>query len=107
LCLWSLHGRVGHEFAHLGVDPANPASYRPEVLWYFGHLALLEPDAARERLRDVDLGSEMEILSYHVIDLARRVFRKHRWVNAGWASTAIALLAIVAAGTSLFVHAQF
>ncbi len=107
LCLWSLHGRVGQEFTRLGVDPANPASYRPEVLWYFGHLALLQPDAAKDKLRDVDLGFEIETLSYHVIDLAHKVLRKHRWVNAGWAFTALALIALVAAETSFFVRAQF
>jgi hypothetical protein len=34
------------------------------------------------------------------------VLRKHRWVNAGWILTAAALIALAAAGTSFFIHAQ-
>src|SRR6266536_5881613 len=107
MCLWSLHGGVGAEFARLGVNPDNPASYRPEVLWYFGHLANLKPDAAVEMLRRSDRTFEMDTLSYNVVDLAQKVLRKHRWVSAGWAFTALALIALVAAGVSFFVQARF
>jgi hypothetical protein len=103
LCLWSFHGRAKDEFDSLGVDPENPASYQPESLWYFGHVAHLEPGAVKERLRSVDRRFEIETLSYHVVDLAHKVLRKHRWVNAGWAFTALALIALVAAGASFFV----
>jgi hypothetical protein len=47
------------------------------------------------------------ILHHNVIDLSVKVLRKHRLVNAGWALTALALIALVAAGTSFFVRAQF
>jgi hypothetical protein len=100
LCLWSLHGRARAEFDGLRVDPEEPASYQPEVLWYFGHLAHLKRGAVKERLRSVDRRVEIETLSYHVVDLAHKVLRKHRWVNAGWAFTALALIALVAAGAS-------
>jgi Family of unknown function (DUF5706) len=103
LCLWSLHGRAKAEFDHLGVNPGEPASYQPEVLWYFGHVAYLKRDAVKERLRSVDRRFEIETLSYHVVDLAHKVLRKHRWVNAGWAFTALALITLVAAGASFFV----
>ncbi len=66
LCLWSLHGNAEKEFAHLGVDPGNPSSYRAEVLWYFGHLARLQPDAAVETLRRAGRQFEMQALSYNV-----------------------------------------
>ena len=102
LCLWSLHGKAKAEFDRLGVDPGEPASYQPEVLWYFGHLARLKPGAAKERLRSVDRRFEIETLSYHAVDLAHKVLRKHRYVNAGWAFTALALIALVAAGASFF-----
>jgi hypothetical protein len=106
-CLWSFHGNAKEEFAHLGVNPDDPASYRPEVLWYFGHLARLRSDAAVEALRRADRKFEAETLSYNVVDLSIKVLRKHRLVNAGWALTALALIALVAAGTSFFLHAQF
>lgn len=56
----------------------------------------------RERLRMVDRQFEIDALSYNIVDLARKVFRKHRLVNAGWAFTALALVALVIAGVSIF-----
>jgi hypothetical protein len=105
-CLWSVHGRVGKEFSRLGVDPNDPTSYRPVVLWYFRHLARLRLDRAVERLRRADLTLEAETLSYNVVDLSVKVLRKHRLVNAGWAFTALGLMALAAAGTSFFIRAQ-
>lgn len=106
LCLWSLHGRAGKEIAQLGVDRDDPSTYRPEVLWYFGHLANLRMDGAVQALRRADREFEVATLTYHVVELAQRVLRKHRWVNMGWAFTALALIALVAAGTSFFIRAQ-
>jgi hypothetical protein len=106
LCLWSLHGRAKEEVNKFGIDPEDPDpdpdSFPPEVLWYFGHLVHLERDAVKKRLRSVDRRFEIETLSYHVVDLAHKVLRKHRYVNAGWAFTALALIALVAAGVSIF-----
>jgi hypothetical protein len=106
LSLWSLHGRAQKDLTRLGVSPGDPDSYRPEALWYFGHVARLQPDAVTERLLKANSSFEAQALSYHAIDLARRVLRKHRWVNAGWILTAAALIALAAAGTSFFIHAQ-
>jgi hypothetical protein len=106
-CLWSFHGHAKEEFARLGVNPDDPTTYRPEVLWYFGHLAHLQWDAIAETLRGADQNFEAETLSYNVFDLSVKVLRKHRLVNAGWALTALALIALVAAGTSFFLRAQF
>jgi hypothetical protein len=106
LSLWSLHGRAVKDLARLGVNPGDPDSYRAEALWYFGHVARLQPDAVTERLLKADWSFEAQALSYHAIDLARRVLRKHRWVNAGWILTAAALIALAAASTSFFIRAQ-
>lgn len=107
LSLWSLHGKTTTEFTRLGVDPKNPGSYRAEALWYFGHVARLQPDAVTDKLLLADRSFEVQALSYHVIDLAHKVLRKHRWVNAGWILTALALITLAAAGTSFFIHVQF
>jgi hypothetical protein len=104
--LWSFHGRVKEEFARLDVDPGNPDTYRAEVLWYFGHLALLRPKEVAEKLRGAGPDYEATALSYNVVDLAARVLRKHRLVNLGWALTALQLIALIAAGTSFFIRAQ-
>lgn len=50
LCMWSRHGRPSRtEFARMGVDPRDSATYPPVVLWYFGDLAHLDPDTVAKR----------------------------------------------------------
>ncbi len=104
--LWSLHARARRDVKRADADPTAPESDRPEWLWYFGYLALLPRAAAEAKLRASDQRVETETLIYHIIDLARIVLRKHRWINAGWALTALALFALAAAGTSFFVHSR-
>lgn len=107
LCLWSMHGRAGKELVLLGVDPDNPDTYKAEALWYFGHLARLQAPAAVNAIRKADQSFEIDALSYNAVDLARKVYRKHRWVNAGWALMALSLITFAAAGVSFFLQAQF
>jgi Family of unknown function (DUF5706) len=106
-CLWSRLGKTakGH-VVQLGVRRDDPASYRPEVLWFFGHLAQLKTEPAAERLRQADRGFEIEALTYNVMLLSQNVLRKHQWVNAGWAFTALALLALIAGGASYVIRVQ-
>lgn len=106
-CLWSFHGHARRELARLGVEREDPGTYQPEALWYFGHLAHLRPDEVVKKLLKADQAFEARTLSYNVVDLSAKVLRKHRLVNAGWALTALALIALAAAGTSFFVRAQF
>jgi hypothetical protein len=106
LSLWSVHGKSKRQFARLGIDPSDPTSYRAEALWYFGDVARLRPDAVTESLLKADRPFEVQVLIYHVIDLANKVLRKHRWVNAGWILTALALIALAAAGISFVLHAR-
>jgi len=106
-CLWSFHGQAKRELARLGVDRDDPNTYQPEALWYFGHLAYLRSDAAVKQLLKADHAFEARTLSHNVVDLSVKVLRKHRLVNAGWALTALALIALVAAGTSFVVRTQF
>jgi hypothetical protein len=105
LSMWSLHGRAGSELSRLGIDPDDPCSYKGEALWYFGHLARLGHDAAVSALRQAGQETEAEALSFNVVDLARKVTRKHQWVNAGWALTAAGLIALAGATASLLASA--
>ena len=105
LSLWSLHGNSRADLEQLKVRPDEPASYRPEALWYFGHLALLQREAAVDTLLRGDRIDEAKALSYNLVDLARKVMRKHQWVNAGWALTAVALITLAGATASVLSHA--
>jgi hypothetical protein len=102
LCMWSLHGRSTRRMlARLGVDPRDAETYVPEVLWYFGHLGRLDAAGAADRLRGMGQEEEVRVLSFHIVELSQRVLRKHRWMNAGWAFTGLALVAVAAALVSL------
>jgi Family of unknown function (DUF5706) len=106
-CLWSRLGKTAKGLVvQLGVRRDDPTSYRPEVLWFFGHLAQLKTEPAAERLRQADRGFEIEALTYNVMLLSQNVLRKHQWVNAGWAFTALALLALIAGGASYVIRVQ-
>lgn len=106
-CMWSRHGtNYKGTFALLGVNPADPTSYRPEVLWYFGDLAHLEMGSAADLISRADRKFEITALSYNVVHLARIVLRKHRFVNAGWALTALGIASLILGAASIFVRAQ-
>jgi hypothetical protein len=106
-CLWSRHGANSKgTFALLGVDPERPDTYRPEVLWYFGDLAHLQMEPAAALISQADREFEKVTLSYNVVHLARIVLRKHRFINAGWALTALAIASLILAWASVFVRAQ-
>ncbi|MET9785556.1 Pycsar system effector family protein [Streptomyces canus] len=106
-CMWSRHGtNYKGTFARLDVNPEDPASYRPEVLWYFGDLAHLEMEAAVTLIGRADRTFEITALSYNVVHLSGIVLRKHRFVNAGWALTALGIASLILGGASVFVRAQ-
>ncbi|WP_406168373.1 hypothetical protein OIE52_24265 [Streptomyces canus] len=106
-CLWSRHGKnYKGTFARLGVRPEDPGTYRPEVLWYFGDLAHLDIETAATLIGQADARFEATALSYNVAHLAGVVFRKHRFINAGWALTALAIISLILGGTSFFIRAQ-
>jgi hypothetical protein len=103
--LLSQHDRhIRNDFAQLGVNPDDETTYRPECLWYFGHLASLRWRGVQNLLRDADEDFEVEVLTYNVHGLAKTVLRKHRLINAGWLLTSTALLSLIAAGAALLLH---
>lgn len=105
--LWSRHTvNTKKAFAKLEVDPSDLDSYRPEVLWYFGHLASLDHQAAAGMVGSADRNFEITALSYNLVDLSVVVLRKHRFVNLGWALTASAVIFVVIAGTDIYLRAQ-
>jgi hypothetical protein len=104
-CLWSQHRKSRRDFNMFGVDPSNPATYHSAILWYFAHLAQLPVESTVERLRHVDREAEVDTLAFGITRLAGKVLRKHRLINAGWAFSAVALLAITATGVSVLTRA--
>ncbi|CAA9474897.1 MAG: hypothetical protein AVDCRST_MAG65-1051 [uncultured Solirubrobacteraceae bacterium] len=89
-----------HDFRSRGVNPSDEATYAPAVMWFFQHVADLEPDAfARAMLRpDRDLA--VRSLAASAVPLARNVVRKHRWVNRGFFFAGAVLLFFLGAAVS-------
>ncbi|MFI9561628.1 Pycsar system effector family protein [Nonomuraea endophytica] len=106
-CLHSRHNyNIRTDFAQLGIVADNQATYRPEGLWYFGHLATLRWQWVAEALRAADDDAEILTLTYNVHGLAKVVLRKHRLINTGWTLTSLGLIALIAAAASLIVRSQ-
>jgi hypothetical protein len=103
--LLSRHMRHNRDdLAYLDVDPDRPATYRPEALWYYGHLATMQVEPALAVLRRTSRKTEIDALTFNVLGLSRVVLRKHRLVNAAWTCMAVAILATLATAVSVFVR---
>jgi hypothetical protein len=106
LCLWSRSGLGGAAIRRLmqrelGVDPGRRASYSPEVAWWFGMIATLEPRHIAATIKDADERFERDALVAQIVVLSRNVLRKHTWVNRGWA------LAAAGAGSVVVLTATY
>jgi hypothetical protein len=51
--LLSQHGRhIREDFRQPGIDPADEKTYRPEGMWYFGHIAQLRWQSVQSVLQE-------------------------------------------------------
>ena len=80
-----------------GADTARV--YDPSVLWFFQLVAHLGEEGLERQLARVRPRDEVEALADQSIELAKRVVRKHRWLNLGFALTGLALVALLATAT--------
>jgi hypothetical protein len=103
--LLSQHGRhIREDFAKLDIDPNDESTYRPEGMWYFGHIAQLQWRGVQSMLQDADDDLEVKVLTYNVHGLSKTVLRKHRLVNLGWLLATVTLLSLIAGAISLLVR---
>jgi hypothetical protein len=92
-------------YRELRVNPDDPSTYRPETLWFFQHVAGLNPRALRTRLRQLPSSSfEVEALATGVVPLARNVVAKHRLVNLGFLFAGLVLVLFLATGVSYAIR---
>ena len=59
----------------------------------------LGEEGFERQLARVEPRDEVEALADQSIELAKRVVRKHRWLNLGFALTGLALVALLATAT--------
>jgi hypothetical protein len=99
LCLWSRLGdaEVLRLIRKFGVDPGRKETYTPDVAWWFGMIAALEPRHIAELIRSADEQFERDALTSEIVLLSGNVLKKHRWVNRGWVFSAASLMSLVLA----------
>lgn len=99
--IFCLHSRLlsTNEIAQIlrehRVSEDGESTYDAAVLWFFQLVGQLERAVFERRLARVDALDEIEALADQTIRLATRVESKHRWLNLGFASTGLGLLALL------------
>jgi len=102
-CLWSrLYSadRTRKEITDLGVNPADAATYRPEVMWFFQLIANLDKEQFQKRMLTVTPEFEVQALANDTFQVARNVAQKHTWVNLGFLLGGSALVLFLGAATA-------
>lgn len=108
----SLHSRtMSHAtamsiFRDHQVDVSKGETYDPAVMWFFQLVARLNEEQFEKALKTIGANRELEIeaLADQCILLAKNVVRKHRWINAGFALTAVTLSSLLMVTASYVVR---
>ncbi|MEO6630585.1 MAG: Pycsar system effector family protein [Mucilaginibacter sp.] len=76
-------------------DKNDLTKYRSDMLFFFEGVKQLDPGLFAEKLQGLTPKEEIEILSYDIVNLAKNVSRKHRYVNNSFLLFGISLLFFV------------
>ncbi len=105
--LWSRHVKnVQGTFALLGATPTTRTPTVPRCFGTFGDLAHLRMSEAAAQGGSGLTKNSSSSHSRTTWSTSRVVLRKHRYVNAGWMLTAMAIVALVCGAMSLFAHTR-
>jgi hypothetical protein len=104
-CLWS-RTYSQHELKEkiAKAAPDDKDGYPPQVTWFFQFVHQLDPDTFTRQLLKVDEPYAIRVLASQIVELSRTVLEKHSWINLGFTSAAISLIAFVAALVSYVVR---
>ena len=80
--------------------------YSPNVMFFFKTICWLEHDRFQERLEQVDEEFHIRAVGSQAYLLAKRVYRKHVLVNAGFVLAGASLILFMASGISYLVHVK-
>jgi hypothetical protein len=97
--------RIGRVVQDSGVDPQKVQSYKPDIAWWFGFIAVLPREQIVGYLKTITSDLERSGRAGQVALLSVNVLHKHRWVNRGWLLSAISLIAILGSGISYVLGA--
>ena len=93
LCLKSRLSKRKHKFS--GAEKNDLTKYGTDMLFFFEGVKQLDPGLFAEKLESLTQKEEIEILSYDIVNLAKNVSRKHRYVNNSFLLFGISLLFFV------------
>jgi hypothetical protein len=96
--------QVEEMFARYRVDPAQAATYAPEVTAFFLYLAALRPEPFTQRMWTVDPPFVLRALAGDRVRFATNVLHKHQWVNAAFMCTGVGLGLFLCLGVSYLVR---
>jgi hypothetical protein len=96
--------RLGAEYRRHNVNLREPATYKPEIMWFFQHVAGLRPEAVGRRLAEADEEFEREALATQIVPLARNVVAKHRLANLGFMFAGVVLVSFLGTGVSYVIR---
>lgn len=84
------------------IEKSEP--YIPEVIWFFGSIALLEKRPFQERMKNITEEDEIAVLSSQIYEVSKNVLSKHKWVNRGFILTGLSLILFMIVGVSYLVR---
>jgi hypothetical protein len=103
-CLWS-RTYSEHDLKKKIAEAApDKDGYPPQVTWFFQFVHRLDPDTYTRQLLKVDEPYAIKVLASQIVELSRTVLAKHSWINLGFTSAAISLIAFVGALVSYVVR---
>lgn len=91
---------------HLEGDPVphGEAAYEPSTMWFYRHVAELEPARFIERAAQVDNAFETRARLAQVAAMAKIMVKRARWLNLAFASTGVAFIAYAVATADYLIR---
>lgn len=78
--------------------------YTPEVMWFFGSIAMLEKKSFQKRIENINEDDEITVLSSQIYEVSKNVLSKHKWVNCGFVLTGLSLILFMSVGVSYLIR---
>jgi hypothetical protein len=107
MCLWSRINVAAKRDSVLGREKeridAGVKHYSPSVTLFFKTISWLDHDKFQEQLLTTDAAFHIRAMASQAYLLSRRIYVKHKWVNAGFILAGTSLILFLASGVSYLV----
>lgn len=103
-CLWSRTYPERELKERIAKAAPDKDGYPPQVMWFFQFIHALDSEIFTKRLLNTDEQFAIKVLASQIVELSRTVLEKHSWINRGFASAAISLIAFMGVLVSYVVR---